>query len=91
MALEVVSESSVHKDTVQLRELYWRAGIAEYWLVDARPASPRFDILRHGERFHGHTKASRRLGEIECLRSLLSVDADGRPLGDPLYVLNVRT
>ncbi len=35
------------------------------------PAAPR-------QRFHGHTKASRRLGEIECLRSLLSVDADGR-------------
>jgi hypothetical protein len=27
-----VSPSSVQKDTVVLRELYWKAGIPEYWL-----------------------------------------------------------
>src|SRR5256885_8764701 len=36
MVLEVVSESSVQKDTKRLRQLYWQAGIREYWLVDAR-------------------------------------------------------
>lgn len=34
--LEVVSEGSVAKDRTRLREAYHRAGIAEYWLVDAR-------------------------------------------------------
>src|SRR5262249_757715 len=33
MVLEVVSERSVRKDTETLRELYWKAGIPEYWLV----------------------------------------------------------
>src|SRR5207245_349957 len=30
MVLEVVSATSVEKDTVELRELYWQAGIPEY-------------------------------------------------------------
>ena len=46
MVLEVVSTSSVRKDTELLRELYWRAGIPEYWLVDARGETPSFQILR---------------------------------------------
>ncbi len=36
MVLEVVSDSSVRKDTCCLRQAYWEAGIREYWLVDAR-------------------------------------------------------
>ncbi len=47
MVLEVVSASSVEKDTEILPELYWRAGIPEYWLVDARKARLEFDIFRH--------------------------------------------
>jgi Uma2 family endonuclease len=46
MVLEVVSRSSARKDKVVLRELYWQAGIPEYWLVDARPDAVTFDILR---------------------------------------------
>jgi Uma2 family endonuclease len=33
--LEIVSRSSIRKDKRLLRELYHRAGVAEYWLVDA--------------------------------------------------------
>ena len=46
MVLEVTSPSSLHKDTVVLRDLYWAAGIREYWLVDVRADSLQFDILR---------------------------------------------
>ena len=35
MALEVVSDSSERKDTRILFEAYYKAGIREYWLVDA--------------------------------------------------------
>src|SRR5271169_4627478 len=45
MVLEIVSSSSVEKDTVTLPDLYWRAGIPEYWLVDARSSRPQFDIF----------------------------------------------
>ncbi|HBI45378.1 MAG TPA: hypothetical protein DDY78_21380 [Planctomycetales bacterium] len=47
MVLEVVSDSSVRKDDVVLRQAYWEGGIREYWLVDARKEPLRFDILRH--------------------------------------------
>jgi Uma2 family endonuclease len=47
LVLEVVSDSSVRKDTETLLQLYWRAGIPEYWLVDARGPEPTFRILRH--------------------------------------------
>jgi Uma2 family endonuclease len=47
MVLEVVSKHSAIKDAGRLRELYWKAGISEYWLVDARAPEPRFEILRH--------------------------------------------
>jgi Uma2 family endonuclease len=48
MVLEVVSKSSVQKDTVLLPELYWKAGVEEYWLVDPRGKEVQFDLLRRG-------------------------------------------
>jgi Uma2 family endonuclease len=48
MVLEVVSKTSADKDLVVLPDLYFRAGVAEYWLVDARPGQFRFTILRPG-------------------------------------------
>jgi Uma2 family endonuclease len=45
IVIEVVSQSSVVKDTVKLRRDYHVAGIPEYWLVDARGEQVRFQIL----------------------------------------------
>jgi Uma2 family endonuclease len=50
MVLEVVSPSSVRKDTVELPDLYWQAGIPEYWLVDPRGNEPRFALYAHTPR-----------------------------------------
>ncbi len=47
MVLEVVSDSSVRKDCELLREAYWKAGIREYWLIDARGDRLDFQILKH--------------------------------------------
>src|SRR5262245_44709545 len=48
MTLEVVSPTTLHKDTVVLREQYWQAGVAEYWLVRQLPDSSfDLEILRH--------------------------------------------
>src|SRR5260370_30181718 len=52
MVLEVISESSIKKDTDVLRELYWKAGIPEYWLVDPSEDPATFEILKlrpHGD------------------------------------------
>lgn len=45
---EVVSPSSVRKDTVLLPEAYYRAGIGEMWLIDFRDDRRRFDVLLPG-------------------------------------------
>lgn len=44
--LEVVSQFSIDKDTVELLEKYHRAGIAEYWLVNCRGQDIDFQILQ---------------------------------------------
>jgi len=46
--LEIVSDSSVQKDTVKLRHAYFQAGIPEYWLIDARGNVVSFDVLGPG-------------------------------------------
>jgi Uma2 family endonuclease len=63
MVLEVVSKSSVYKDTDRLLELYWQAGVPEYWLVDARTESIRFDIFRHGAK--GYTAVRKLAGYLK--------------------------
>lgn len=63
MVLEVVSRYSVREDTKVLRKLYWRAGIPEYWLVDARKPPLQFDILSWTER--GYSAARRRQGWLK--------------------------
>ncbi len=42
---EVISDSSVNKDTRLLREAYHKAGVPEYWLIDARGEEIDFQIL----------------------------------------------
>jgi Uma2 family endonuclease len=46
--LEILSDSSVVKDTQRLRDLYFRAGIPEYWLIDARAEQLVFQVLVPG-------------------------------------------
>jgi hypothetical protein len=43
--MEIVSDSSVGKDLQQLRHAYHKAGIEEYWLIDARGDEISFQIL----------------------------------------------
>jgi Uma2 family endonuclease len=50
MTLEVISPTSVEKDTEILPKLYWRARVREYWLVDPRGEIATFDILLRGPR-----------------------------------------
>jgi Uma2 family endonuclease len=48
LTVEVVSDHSAWKDTEWLMAGYWNAGVAEYWVIDARRAGPRFSIHRRG-------------------------------------------
>jgi Uma2 family endonuclease len=47
LVVEIVSPSSVRKDTRELRARYHAAGIPEYWLIDARREELAFDLFRH--------------------------------------------
>jgi Uma2 family endonuclease len=89
MVLEVVSRYSVRKDTKVLRKLYWRAGIPEYWLVDARKAPLQFDILSWTER--GYSATRRRQGWLKSKvfgRSFLLETKPDR-LGHPQFFLRL--
>jgi len=90
MVLEVVSASSVEKDTEVLRELYWRAGITEYWLVDARTDRLEFTILRPES--GGYVAIRRQAGWVKSRvfdRSFrLMRQLDDR--GNPEFTLSVR-
>jgi Uma2 family endonuclease len=60
LVVEVVSDSSVAKDTNRLRQAYHRAGITEYWLIDARGEVLDFQLLQH--RQTGYANAPLRAG-----------------------------
>jgi Uma2 family endonuclease len=49
LVVEVVSDSSVVKDTRRLPERYARAGVREYWRIDARGDALVFEIQIQGE------------------------------------------
>ncbi len=90
MTLEVVSVSSVKKDTVTLRELYWKAGVREYWLVNALKAELQFDILRHTR--SGYVAPRKRADWVESKVFGKSFKLTSKPdeLGYPEYTLLVR-
>jgi Uma2 family endonuclease len=46
---EIVSDSSVSKDKKRLPEAYFKAGVTEFWLIDARRKRLVFEIHRRGK------------------------------------------
>jgi len=48
LVVEIVSHSSVYKDTERLPSLYFAAGVAEYWLIDARGGEIDFQLKTRG-------------------------------------------
>lgn len=83
LVLEIVSTSSVQKDTVVLRDLYWQADIPEYWLVDVRRDQIEFDILRAGR--SGYVATRKQAGWVKsavlghAFRLTRGTDAKGNP------------
>ncbi|NQU23988.1 MAG: Uma2 family endonuclease [Candidatus Nealsonbacteria bacterium] len=48
LIVEIVSDSSARKDTERLPVAYYRAGVTEFWLIDARGDELLFHIHRRG-------------------------------------------
>ena len=49
LIVEIISDSSVRKDTQRLSAAYWQAGVQEYWTVDARTDDLMFRIQHRGQ------------------------------------------
>lgn len=90
MVLEIVSDSSLEKDTELLPKLYWEAGIQEYWLVDARDEPLSFEILRHG--LKGYTYVRRQGGWLKSgvFGKAFQLTRKVDELGNPEYTVAVR-
>jgi Uma2 family endonuclease len=90
MVLEVLSRTSQYKDPVVLRQLYWKAGIPEYWLVDARKEPVRFTIFRRTR--EGYVPVRKQAGWVKSAVFGKSFQLTVQPdeLGDPEYTLSVR-
>lgn len=90
MVLEIVSKTSVRKDTIRLRELYWKAGIPEYWLVDARGDTLRFEILRHAAEGYEATPAKDGWIASAAFGKSFRLTKAMDPLGQPRYTLEMK-
>jgi Uma2 family endonuclease len=90
MTLEIVSYTSVHKDTEVLMERYWKAGITEYWLVDARGPKPIFTIFQHSPQ--GYVAVPKQAGwqKSAVFGKSFKLIVKKDKLGDPEYTLSVR-
>jgi Uma2 family endonuclease len=90
MVLEVVSASSVGKDTKLLRQAYWEAGVREYWLVDARSEPVTFEILRHTAK--GYVAARKQDGWLKSavFGKAFRLAQGKNALGHPEFTLEVR-
>lgn len=79
VVVEIVSRSSVRKDTKILRKKYFEAGVSEYWLIDAQGEKIVFELLVRGA---GRFRAVRpgkdggRLSTVFQRRVVLSRDID---------------
>lgn len=89
MALEIVSASSIRKDTKTLRELYWKAGVPEYWLVDVRNAL-RFEILRHTPEDYVAVPETDGWIRSEVFNKSFKLTQTTDPLGHPKFTLSVQ-
>jgi len=90
LVLEVVSDSSERKDFKTLREAYWKAGIPEYWLVDARETTLAFDILKRGQKGYVETKKSGGWLKSAVMGKSFRLVQGCDPQGHPDYTLEVK-
>ncbi len=63
LVVEIVSDSSVEKDSERLPVSYYKAGVLEYWLLDARDEELFFVIYRRGPTSFEPTPSNERGGQ----------------------------
>jgi Uma2 family endonuclease len=88
IVVEIVSASSVRKDTERLHELYYRADVAEYWLIDARGEEVQFHLFGRGHSQWAPTPADRDgFVASQVLGGSFAIERDLNPVGGYRYTL----
>lgn len=87
--LEVISKTSVRKDTILLRELYYKAGIPEYLLVDVRDGALSFQILERTPEGYVPVAAVDGWVASKVFGKRFQLQQETDPLGHPQYVVAV--
>jgi Uma2 family endonuclease len=90
MTLEIVSDSSVKKDTIILKDKCANAGVAEYWLVDARREEPSFQIWRLHEGSYLLADNDNGWLKSSVFGKAFKLDHAKDELGKPQFELRVR-
>jgi Uma2 family endonuclease len=90
VVLEVVSRSSVRKDYDELPDLYFDAGIAEYWRIGARGRDLHFHLLRRTATGYRMARDSAGWRKSVVFGTAFRLTQTADPLGDPSYTLEMR-
>ena len=88
LVVEIVSDSSVRKDTQRLPAAYFTAGVLEYWLIDARGEQLLFQIHRRGpSTFEPTTDDKREFQPSQVLQCNCRLDRNRHTRGHWVYQL----
>ena len=87
--VEIVSSSSVTKDTKLLRDLYAKAGVMEYWLIDARSQTPSMEILNLTEGSYRSGSRTDAGYPSRVLSRNIELIQESDPLGNPRYQFRI--
>jgi Uma2 family endonuclease len=90
MVLEVVSPDSVHKDTVELFDVYGQTGVEEYWLVNPLEKPARFDLYRRTARGYRVVRPAAGWRKSAVFGASVRLVQKTDPLGQPAYTLETR-
>lgn len=88
--LEIVSPSSVRKDTKLLFESYYVAGVQEYWLIDARNDPLQFTIFTRGNPGYEPVAPQDGWRTSSVFNRQFRLEREDDEFGDWLYTLHMR-
>jgi Uma2 family endonuclease len=91
LIVEIVSDSSVRKDTQRLPAAYYRGGVRENWLIDARREHLLFQIQRRGANSFEATPADENgFQRSEVLNCHVHLERQHHRRGHWVYCLTLR-
>jgi Uma2 family endonuclease len=91
LIVEIVSDSSVRKDTKRLPAAYYRGGVRENWLIDARGEQLIFQVFRRGTHsFETSPTDQNGFQRSEVLDCLVRLDRERHRRGHWVYCLRLQ-